>query len=69
MMVDAWNVLGATILLVEFGVLATTFTDESVGLVIVFLLTVHGWTVAVTDGGDGGARFEFTGVALTEEGG
>jgi len=37
------------------------------GLPIVkWIAEAHGWTVSVTDGTDGGARFEFTGVAFEQ---
>ncbi|WP_408959089.1 PAS domain S-box protein [Natrinema sp. 74] len=39
------------------------------GLAIVAeVAKAHGWTVAVTDGADGGARFEFTGVDRADRG-
>jgi PAS domain S-box-containing protein len=37
------------------------------GLVIVReVATAHGWTVSITEGRDGGARFEFSGVTVLD---
>jgi signal transduction histidine kinase len=44
-------------------------TDSGFGLLIVGRIAdAHGWAVAVTDSGAGGARFEVTGVEFAEEG-
>ncbi len=45
LMVGAWNVLAATMILVELGILAIPFTEEWAALVIVLLLTAHGYVV------------------------
>jgi signal transduction histidine kinase len=47
----------------------TTRTDGSgYGLSIVrTIVNAHGWDVRVTDGDDGGARFEITGIEFLEE--
>ncbi|TYT62688.1 hybrid sensor histidine kinase/response regulator [Natrialba swarupiae] len=42
-----------------------TTSEEGIGLglrIVEEIATGHGWTVAVLEGGDGGARFEITGV-------
>ena len=42
---------------------STTRDGTGFGLSIVQeIIEAHGWTVAVTEGADGGARFEITGV-------
>ena len=39
------------------------------GLTIVReMARTHGWSVAVTEGADGGARFEFRGVKYADDG-
>jgi len=46
---------------------STTAGGTGLGLTIVReLARAHGWTVTVCEGIDGGARFEFTGVALPD---
>jgi signal transduction histidine kinase len=43
----------------------TTTEGTGFGLAIVRRTAeAHGWSVSVTDGADGGARFEFTGVSF-----
>jgi signal transduction histidine kinase len=46
---------------------STAESGTGYGLSIVrWIAEAHGWDVAVTDGEDGGARFEFTGVTVVE---
>ena len=46
---------------------SSTQAGTGLGLSIVAeIADAHGWTVDVTDGADGGARFEITGVELVE---
>jgi len=47
-----------------------TTDDDGTGLGLAIVRNIadaHGWTVAVTESGDGGARFEFTGVEIARE--
>jgi signal transduction histidine kinase len=47
----------------------TSETGTGFGLRIVErIATAHGWTIAVTEGADGGARFEVTGVEMRVDG-
>jgi len=47
---------------------STTDDDTGFGLSIVRQIAkAHGWDIRVTDGTDGGARFEITGVEFTDE--
>nr|WP_246403732.1 HAMP domain-containing sensor histidine kinase [Halobellus ruber] len=50
----------------EYGY-STTSAGTGLGLAIAQQCAeIHGWEISVTDGTDGGARFEITGVEITE---
>ena len=52
----------------EYGY--STHGGTGLGLPVVrSIATAHGWNVTVTEGDDGGARFEFTGVETAPVGG
>jgi len=47
-----------------------TTSDDGTGFglsIVAEIAAAHGWTVSVTDGRDGGARFEFEGVEFAAE--
>ncbi|MFD1598095.1 hypothetical protein [Halobellus rarus] len=52
--------LGRTYLGVEAGFL--TETSDGTQSIVEQVVGAHGWDVAVTEGSDGGARFEITGL-------